>query len=220
MNRISVKTMQRAAKLLLVVMLLVGVQQQSQAGFVFSFNTSGTDQDFLVSGGAIVNIPVYLVQTDGENRLSSIGLYSAGVSVDYAYDSGAPVSATVNSATLATHWNDPLLNLVDYQPGRVVLEGVVDDIALPALTVTNAVLLGTIQFQAGELGNVTSLQLSLSGVTPFANNLVDAAEVTPITFRLGTISAVPEPTSLCLIVVAASWGLFRRRLRTKQPAIV
>ena len=207
-------------KILLVAMLLIGIQQQSRADFVFAFNTSGTNQDFLVGAGSIVNVPVYLVQTDGENRLSNIGLFSAGASVDYVYGSGAPVSATVNSATLATHWNDPLLNLVDYQPGRVVLEGVVDDIALPALTVTNAVLLGTIQFQAGELGNVTSLQLSLSGVTPFANNLVDAAEVTPITFRLGTITAVPEPTSLCLIVVAASWGLFSRRLRTKQPAIV
>ncbi len=218
MIRYSMRSVQRVAKILLVVMLLVGLQQQCRAGFVYSFNTSGTDQDFLVGAGAMVQVPVYLVQTDGETRLSSIGLFSAGASVDYVYSSGAPISATVNSANLATHWNDPFLSLVSNQPGRVILEGGVDDIALPALSVANAILLGTIQFQAGELGNVTNLQLSLNGVTPFANNLVNAAEVTPITFRMGTISAVPEPTSLCLIAVASVLVILRRRLRVISTA--
>lgn len=216
MIRFSVRHVKRAAKLLLIVILLVSAQKQCRADFVFAFNTSGTNQDFLVGAGAIVNVPVYLVQTDGENRLSSIGLFSSGASVSYSYGSGAPQSATVNSATLAAHWNDPVSNLIDYQTNRVVMEGLVDDYAFPALATSNAVLLGTVHFQAGELGNVTNLQLSLAGVTPLANSLVNLVEVTPITFRIGTIAAVPEPNSLCLIAAVGTLGLFRRS-RRKPP---
>ena len=209
-------------KILLVAMLLIGIQQQSRADFVFAFNTSGTNQDFLVGAGSIVNVPVYLVQTDGENRLSSIGLFSAGASVTYSYGSGAPTSASFNSATLAAHWNDLPYNLVAHQSNRVVLEGIIQGAAtpeelLPVYASSNSILLGTIEFQAGELGNVTNLQLSLAGVTPAWNNLAALnSAVTPITFRLGTIAAVPEPNSLCLIALASLMGVFSRRSCVKR----
>lgn len=218
MIRFSIRHVKRAAKLLLIVILLVIAQMQCRADFVFAFNTSGTNQDFLVGAGAIVNVPIYLVKTDGENRLSSIGLFSSGASVSYSFGSGAPQSATVNSATLAAHWNDPVSNLIDYQTNRVVLEGLVDDYAFPALATSNAVLLGTVQFQAGEFGNVTNLQLSLNSVTPLANTLVNLAEVTPISFRLGTITAVPEPSSLYLIALASLLRVYGRRSRVKRVA--
>ncbi len=195
----------------LVTLFAMTTTSCCQAGFFFAFNTSGTNQDFFAAPGSLVAVPVYLVQTDGEDRLSSIGLYSAGVSVTLSHGSGPLGDAIGDSAILGTHWDPIPFSKLEVLPNRVVIEGIVPDF-VPAPVGSNAVHLGTIQFQAGVLGNVTNLAMSFDRVTPFANTLMDTTEVTPITLRSGSITAVPEPTSFCMlsasILVA---GLLRRQ---------
>jgi hypothetical protein len=140
------------------------------------------------------------------------------VAVDY--DSGAIGNSFASEATFAGHWTG-LTNWKDIRADQVILEGLVENANYPVYDTSNAILLGTIQFQAGTLGNVTNLDLSLNNVTPFANLLAEydewgfPIEVSPISFRSGTISAVPEPSSLVLIALPIAAG-FCRKLKTKR----
>jgi hypothetical protein len=200
---------------LLSLFLSLASQQTSEAGYVFSFNTFGTDQAFTVVEGSSIDVPIYLVQTDGENRLSTIGLYSSGASVTIGYDSGAIGNSFASQPTLAGHWTDLLSNRAEILVDQVVLEGLIDDPAFPVFATSNSILLGTIEFQSGVSGNLTSLELSLDNVTPMANLFVDANEVGPISFRKGTISAVPEPSSFLLVAAPIAMGMYYR-VKTKR----
>lgn len=207
---------------MLMLLLLLSHQRSLQAELVFAFNSSGVDETTprqVVEGGTI-DIPIYLVQTNLENRLSSIGLFSSGVTLTYLQNSGPGGLAKPMTGTLAPHWTgEGNFTNHDLEAATFVMEGLINDPSSPVLATNNAILLGNVTFSAGTLGNLTSLSLSLNSNTPFSNLFVDIDETFPdndLVFRsasLATVTAVPEPSSLVVGVLAVACGAvkFRRR---------
>jgi hypothetical protein len=204
---------------------LFSVVSPSSAGFILAFTSTGEVGNFEVEHGSTIAIPVYLVQTGGEQRLSTVGLFSAGATVEYQTNSGPVGSAIPISIELNPLWTDSVANLkrIELDNNRVILEGVVlglDPVSPPINS--NAVQIGEVYFAAGAVNNLTSLNVSLDGNLEGINLLIAPATTgTPIlpTFVGGsifTITAVPEPTSL-LLVGTATGLIFCTRLRTRRP---
>ncbi len=192
---------------------------------VYAFNTTGTNQSFTVNAGGTVDIPIYLIQTGTEDRLNTIGMFSMGATMSYAQQSGpagiAAPTQTPPFGSLAAHWDlNTSAIVVDFVGQTVLMEGLVSNPANPAKATNNAILLGTMTFDAGAVGNVTSLSLSLANNTAFANLFVDFNEPFPendLIFRtasIQTIVAVPEPSSLLLVgTLGVILGFSRRKAR-------
>ncbi len=201
------------------LLILVMCSSRSHAELVYAFNTTGTNQSFTVNSGGTVDIPIYLIQMGTENRLNTVGMFAMGATMNYAQQSGPAGIATVSGALLATHW-DLNTSAIVVAGQTVVMEGLVSNPAFPALATNNAILLGTMTFDAGAVGNVTSLSLSLANNSAFANLFVDINETFPVndlifrTASIQTIVAVPEPSSLLLVgTLGVILGFSRRKTR-------
>lgn len=191
----------------------------AKADLILSFTASGDAGVFDVEVGSSVSIPVYIVQTQGETRLSTLGLFSAGATINYSYSSGAEALSTPESVSLASHWTDTLANFtkIDLETKQVTLEGLVQGVtAVKPVAGGNSILIGEISVTAGALGNVTQLTTSLDNNLPGINLLLTppAGVVIAPSFsnaRVNTIAAVPEPSSGLLLVWSASLFALRRR---------
>lgn len=205
------------------LLIWVMCSSKSHAELVYAFNTTGTNQSFTVNAGGTVDIPIYLIQTGTEDRLNTIGMFAMGVTMSYAQQSGPAGIATPGSGSFPSPpWDlNTSAIVVDLVGQTVVMEGLVSNPAFPALATNNAILLGTMTFDAGTVGNVTSLSLSLAGNSAFANLFVDINETFPdevdLIFRtasIQTIVAVPEPSSLLLVgTLGVMLGFSRRKTR-------
>lgn len=195
----------------------------SKAGFVLALTSTGEFGNFQVSSGSSVVIPVYLVQTAGEDRLSTVGLFSSGATVEYETASGPGPHAAPISATIDSVWTDTIANFagIDSANKQVILEGFVFGTSpVKASLGSNSIRIGEIQFAAGGESNVTVLNISFAGNLPGINLLIDPFPAgTPLspTFvggTISTVSAVPEPTSLTLAgLVGGAIGLSQWRRR-------
>jgi len=213
------------------VLSLMGIYLQfwmslvAQADFVMSLTQDGSVGAFTVQSGGASSIPIFLLQTNGENRLRTQGLFSSGATLAYSAGGGNSGNASIRSVALAPHWTNTSLNYTgfDNSVGNqfAVLEGLITRPAQPPVTPginTQSVLLGSVTFSAGSVGNVTNLNLSLDQNVSKINLLFNNStgdEVTPITFvggSLQTISAVPEPSSM--VLAAIGFGYFVRMVRS------
>ena len=193
-----------------------------------SFTPDGTFGAFTVVVGNTIDVPIYLTQNGSELRLNSNGLFSSGVTLNYT----ATSNAMITQAVLEFHWTDTDLNFASFNnttgSGSAILEGLVinppTDVVKPASGI-NFVRLGQVRFTSGLVGDVTNLSLSLTSEnTDFVNLLDDGfggIEVSPITFINGSITAVPEPTSLVGGLILSAVGLFStRRNRWRKSKVL
>lgn len=204
------------------LLMLVMFSSKSHAELIFAFNTAGTNEltPRTVNAGGTIDIPIYLIQTGAEDRLNTIGMFSMGVTMGYTQQSGPAGVATPSNGSLAAHWTDIGSNFIQVNllGQTVVMEGLVNNPLSPVTATSNAILLGTMTFDAGTVDNVTSLSLSLAGNSLLINQFVDPLETFPdevdLIFRtasIQTIVAVPEPSSLLLVGTLGVMLGFRRR---------
>ena len=192
-----------------------------------SFTPDGTFGAFTVVVGDTIDAPIYLTQNSGEVGLNSNGLFSSGVTLNYT-----AINALITQAVLEPHWTDADLNSAafDNAPGfrSAILEGFVSGppvVPVKPVSGINFVRLGQVRFTSGLDGDVTNLSLSLTNAnTSFINLLHDniaGIEVTPITFINGSITAVPEPTSLVGGLILGAVGLISlRRNRWRKSKVL
>lgn len=203
----------------------------AKANVIISFTPDGSLGTFQVTVGDMIGVPIYL---SGDSRLSTQGLYSAGATVQYGYESGVGDSTTGNAsivgAELAPHWTNTGLNYVEISNAPAdqfaIIEGVVNGPEISPTTPaanTSYILLGTVLFQSGLEGNVTQLSLSNDRNLAFINLLYDTnigvpldGQISYVGGKILTVTATPEPTSLIAGVVAAGFGLRALKRRKKK----
>lgn len=208
---------------ILVVVTLLSLQcQRSIAGFVLATTTDGSEGVFqVVAAEQSVDIPIYLVQTNGEDRLNQVGLFAAGATVQI--ESG-PGKATFGSAQVSSHWEDTFTSNTRFHlaSNSVRLQGLMENNALFATG--NAIQIGSFRVIGGDAGTTTALTISLQGLVADANLLFDFTSIeqnatdpsNQLTFAgasIQTITVVPEPSSIGLCLVGLGLlQLGRRRI--------
>jgi len=198
--------------------------------FKMALTQDGSVGKFSVLEGSAIEIPIYLIQSDGENRLTTQGLFSAGSTLTYLYGGGSAGNASIQSVGLDPIWTNAALNFTtfDNSVGNQfgVLEGL---ITLPGQTPvtpsvgTDYVLIGSVVFASGVDGNVTDLNLSLDQNSLFINLLFDQSvgiAVEPISFSGGELrtinAAIPEPSSLFIVTALGLGALVTRMNRNRK----
>ena len=224
MNRISIR-------ILFLSLAWLSLFASAKANVIISFTPDGSLATFQVTVGDMIGVPIYL---SGDSRLSTQGLFSAGATVVYSYESGAGDSTTGNAsiagAELAPHWSGSNYVEISNAPldQYAFIEGVlnvpVTSPVIPAVD-TSFVLLGTVLFQSGVEGNVTQLSLSNDLNSAFVNLLYNTELGDPLDGQISfiggkvlTITATPEPTSLIAGVVVCGFGLRAFKRRKKKAA--
>jgi hypothetical protein len=222
----------------------------ARADLVLAFTPNATPITFSVVVGSTVNVPVYLVERNQApitNILSTEGLFSAGVRLNY--------NNTAGSATVIT--NGALLNpgfdtnsngfpIINNTAGFAAVSGATTDFGgVPASGNPAFVLVGTFTFQGNQIGNVTTISTAkpqalafpefLSNTTgtvlelePYGNIFFAAGNPNnPISYSttITTVAAVPEPTTYVLValgtlLVLAATYLWRVRQRRAVEQIV
>lgn len=193
------------------------------AGFIFEFESGGVQKTlFEVEEGNSLGIDVYFKQTESENRLVTNGLTSLGVKMEYSSVAGF---AKVTGATKNSSFGNSDLNT-----GTANSYSLVASVGIDPAVKGARIQLGTFTFQSGLVGNVTTIKLVDPSV--FADikldNVVGNLDSTVFgsgienAFSVSTITAVPEPSTLILVGLAASsmgaaaWRK-RKRLLTRMP---
>lgn len=207
----------------IALLCLSGTVSPAHADLILSFSPTGTPITFSVVAGQTIAIPVYLVERNQApltNILSSEGLFSAGVRLNYDTIAG---SATViaNGAVLnpAFNTNTSGFPTINNASGFAAVSGATTNFSgVPASGTPAAVLVGTFTFLGNQVGNVTTISTAkpqslafpefLSNTTgtvleteSYANIFFTAGNTSnPLAYSttITTISAVPEP---------ATWGL-------------
>lgn len=86
-----------------LVCLLSWTCQNASAGFMLSMSLNGTTPTITVKAGEqSADIPVYLLETGGETRLTTVGLFAAGATVTFQNGAGL-TQFQANSARLLPH---------------------------------------------------------------------------------------------------------------------
>ena len=211
----------RLSAMLLVMTLLSLPCQRSMAGFVLSTTIDGSVGTFqVVTGEQSIDIPVYLVQTNLEDRLNIVGLFAAGASVQIQ-PGGGNATYLPGSAQVSAHW--AAAPIAEFQTNSVLLQGLMED--TPLFATNNAIQIGSFRVVGGDAGTTTALTISLQGLVSdpillddFTAIMEGADDPNRITFANATIqniTAVPEPSSIALCLVAL--GLFLPCRRKKLP---
>jgi hypothetical protein len=206
----------------------------ARADFVWEFDLAGVPTtSFVIPGvGSTVDVQIYLKETNGGTILSTQGLFSAGVQVQFNNPSGVaavlPLAAE-NTVSAGVHVN-PQFNDAGSYSGPVtasnakISEAVVNpnNSVFPAADGLNRILFGSFTFTGQSAGTVTITATRYNPapdvriVTGTGNGL-DALVPNgsaQITVLGGT--ATPEPGSLLLASLAGlglAGGGIRRRLR-------
>ena len=217
-----------------VMLTLVG--GPVKAGYEYSFDASS----YTVGVGQTVNVNVYLTQTGSTTGLSSVGLQSGGVQLNYntTFVSNSTSQITPNNTSFTgstpTGFN-PLFNYTlsgngsnGLASGSSILE-VSQGSGSPVLAgsgspnTSNSVLLGTFQFTGVSVGQ--SLVVSTNSFSGLDVNVLGDGTVIDSMIQNSSafinVVAVPEPGTLVLTGLLAMGGLVggcARRIRQK-PAI-
>ena len=199
--------------LLLAAALAAAAPARAQTFGNFQFaDTAGAPLSALTiaNPGGTADVRVYLVETDGQNTLNTIGLFSADVRVRYDNPAGVANVLSVNDIMrnpqfdqqLGTSRTDTFAILNEQTTSLAGVQSPAND--------PNRVYLGTFHFTGQNLGTVT-----VTADSPVATGGTLLNNGTDLSNRItaGTLSltVIPEPGWLLLGLVAAGLAARRRR---------
>jgi hypothetical protein len=206
-------------RFVLAIVALCFFSSVCNGGFFLSFSADGSVTNYNVAVGGVVDIPVYLRETV-TNNLATRGMEFIGVRVNFSNGSG---DATLVQAPVI----NPLFSDFKIEQSSPTFSIVSGGVPLGATIPKNSpLLLGTFRFQGNLLNNITTIRLAdpdRFGAGFNGDNLLagPGEELdTSINFsETVTITAVPEPSTLILVGVAAtSMGAVAWRRRKMKSA--
>ena len=153
------------ASLAAALVVIPGASGTARAGYVLGFSQAV----YTANVNQIVNVPVYLTETDAANILNTQGLNGGGLVLSYNVTPRAtsPAEVTLISTNPGT---DPILDIVvsTNVPATPSTTGIAtlkfSQLLDPPLSAggTNRILVGTFQFMTGSVNpDVTNLSLGL-----------------------------------------------------------
>ncbi len=183
------------------LVVLLTLSQRTDAAFELALDMvpgGGIDSNIDVMTGAPVQVDVYLIQT-GSDSLSG---YSFGVAFNNADLTFNSASGHNVPAGLSGFSSPTLMNGLTYTAASFPVAGLAD----------NTHFLGSLNFTADlTYFNVTNLSFTSVGVSREVAGVSTAVPMSDITLNGGSVSAVPEPSSLAVLGLTAGGLLVRRR---------
>lgn len=214
----------RARTATLALTFLLVCASITYADFAFEVRQNGVSgNSFNVAAGGAITIDIYLTESNGENRLSTFGLLGSYIGLQY--DNLDPANAYVLSAMPSG--NDFIIS-DDTAYGWEVGSGYDPNTSPP---VGSELLIATVVAKAGLAGNSTTFSIvdPNAGGDVVLNNfdiddpfnsfteLDSFVFSSPLQFTINTgPTAVPEPTSLAMVVVAGGGALIAKARRKKK----
>lgn len=196
--------------------LLAVCSSYCSAGFLLRFDNQNTTANI----GSTASVAVILEETAGTSFFNE-GTFSASFSITNSNSSVASITSFTPNALLNS---SPIIN-VGPTGGSFVISAPVFGTGVTGAQRTlgtlafNVASEGTTNFQLGlHPGNNIS-ELSFGSFPTFTPIDLNSGSV-PVTFQTGSITAVPEPTSMALVAVAgaglAGWRLRRSRKKAQR----
>jgi hypothetical protein len=189
------------------LLICVGTAAPAQADYVFQLtDAEGVEQNHFVIGsiGRMIDVNVYLRQSDPDALLTEEGLYSAGVRLTYGSPGIAEVLSVDNTAPNLA-FDDPIALLKEVGSNYIALDMAVSDIfspVFPQSSTPDRIWLGTFTFTGLSLGSVQitamdnpDMDNTLTGLSTVLDSRIGSAQA--------TISTVPEPSGLILLAGVA-----------------
>jgi hypothetical protein len=207
--------------LLIAAVAALAAASPARAQYAFQFaDAAGNPQSaFTIAGvGSTADVRVYLLETDGQNTLNTVGLFSADVRVNYNNPGG--VAAVLNDADIV---NNPQFAVVLPTTGRTdtaarLTEGNLSTAGVqsPAGDPTR-IYLGTFRFTGQSVGTValTADSPVVTGGT-LLNNGTDISAL--IAAGNASLVVTPEPGWLLLAGLAACGVVRSLRERCRKTA--
>lgn len=221
--------------LAIVFILLALGQKNANADFLLQFSTDGSVNHFESALGATTNVDIFVAQNSGSTYLTDFGLISIGFSVNYdpskielvgasplAFSASFPRNQDlqINSGLLLVY-GESQFNSGGANPGPVAVKGSVIKLGTLSLrTITSGTHNVSLRdydpaspdfadFGLGGAGSSINFDQQLFGVNSQGS----------FQFSVGSITAVPEPSSVVLLV-STVLGLcgYRARRREARPA--
>ncbi|MFK8115239.1 MAG: PEP-CTERM sorting domain-containing protein [Rubripirellula sp.] len=210
---------------LLIILTLSMFVHPASAALVYSFS----EANYEVTAGSTVDVTVFLQQQDATGDpidLTIDGLVSAGVRVTF---DTTPPSDRAEVLLEADITPNPLFDDTSFGPEFDLVAGEsagfvdsVDDVFAPITG--NNILLGTFRFTAGSvIGEVTNVRAVDFGIDDdtfagdFDFTILDGAIGQGISTI--TVTAVPEPSSLGLLLVGGTVVVMSRRRRRRRKSV-
>lgn len=239
----------RVLFLMLAVICLI-LPGPVRADLVLAFTPDAAPITFSVVAGQTITIPVYLVernQAPFTNILSSEGLFSAGVRLNYSTVAGS-ATVTGGGAVLNPAFDVPTSGfpMVDNVSGFASVSGATLNLAgVPATGTPPSVLVGSFTFLGNQVNNVTTINTAKPQALLFPEFLSNTSGTVletqtfaniffaggnsnqPISYSttLTTVASVPEPATWVLLGLSGacsliSWRYWNRRMAQRREQLI
>jgi hypothetical protein len=214
----------------LVVLGTLTLTSPARSDFVWEFDLAGvpTTNFIIPTVGGTVDVQIYLKETNGGNTLTTQGLFSAGVQVQFNSPSGvAAVLPTDPNNSSGVHVNPAFNDSGSYSTPVTTTNAKLSEAVtnpnnpvFPAADGLNRILFGSFTFTAQSAGTVT---LTATRFNPSPDDRIITGQGNPLDSSIPNGSAqilvpgvaTPEPGTLLLAGMAgmglAGWGIRRRR---------
>ena len=201
-----------------LAVLITGFCSQAKADLTLGFSTDGANfgDTYNVDVGNSITVQVYALET-AETRLFDFGLQNIGTKATYLTSFGLVSDASIDTGNFddaGSGFNNamPDLDLLGFA-------------FTPANNASSQILLGTFTFDATAEGttmfdfgdfdtNVAASNFTLGdGATDLDGDFFGAARTDAYTVNVVSVAAVPEPSSVGLLLLSIGGYCLRRRRR-------
>lgn len=217
----------------IALLLPLFLASSAKADMILGFSLDGQTQQFSVNTAQAINVPIYLIQSAGESRLTEFGIVSFGLSGRFQSSTVTVEGFTFTSAftdfreftstagSFQVFGNVPF-NAVGPNPGLVPAKGAPLLLGTLSLRTTGA---GETLFHVGDYdpSQPSFSDFSFAGaasVDSLDHVLFNSDSQKTYSFTVNQITAVPEPNSILGGVALVAMALMQRfRVRRRQALL-